>query len=216
MSSSKTPIRTVACVAGLGLVLVQVALAADKQPIKFNASDQAAAKAITIKAADLGAGWKGGAAKPDLTPGTQCAMKVSDLVITGAARSEFQAPGVIIHSDAQVLQSPGMVSADWSRSIGNAQFMSCSTREVMSTTAMKVISFKKVTFAKTAQYGARYRTIAGITKAGSSVRILIDMIFLGQGRSEISLVVSTPYGNRAAIDRVERNLALILAGRVQA
>ena len=45
MRSSKTPIRTVACVVGLGLMFVQAALAADKQPIRFNAADQAAAKA---------------------------------------------------------------------------------------------------------------------------------------------------------------------------
>ena len=54
MRSSKTPIRTVACVIGLGLVLVQAAFAGEKQPIRFNAADQAAAKAVTLKAADLG------------------------------------------------------------------------------------------------------------------------------------------------------------------
>ena len=46
MRSSKTQIRTVACVVGLGLMFVQAAIAADKQPIKFNAADQAAAKAV--------------------------------------------------------------------------------------------------------------------------------------------------------------------------
>jgi len=34
MRSSKTPIRAVACVAGLGLVLVQTALAVEKQPVR--------------------------------------------------------------------------------------------------------------------------------------------------------------------------------------
>ena len=90
MRSSKTPIRTVACVIGLGLVFVQAAFAADKQPIRFNAADQAAAKAVTLKAADLGPAWKGGARKPDLTSDDDCSFKRSDLVLTGAAKSEFK------------------------------------------------------------------------------------------------------------------------------
>ena len=53
MRSSKTPIRAVACVVGLGLVLAQAALAADAQPISFNASDQAAAKAVMLRADSL-------------------------------------------------------------------------------------------------------------------------------------------------------------------
>ena len=61
MTSSKTSIRRVACVVGLGLVLVQAALAADTRQIRFNTVDQAAAKAVTLKAGDLGPGWKGGA-----------------------------------------------------------------------------------------------------------------------------------------------------------
>ena len=97
MRSSKTPIRTVACVVGLGLMFVQAALAADKQPIRFNAADQAAAKAVTLKAADLGPGWKGGPKKPDLSQDDKCMTKVSDLVITGAASSKFQGPGRLCH-----------------------------------------------------------------------------------------------------------------------
>jgi hypothetical protein len=38
MRSSKTPTRTVACVAGLGLVLVQAALAVEKPPIRLSAA----------------------------------------------------------------------------------------------------------------------------------------------------------------------------------
>jgi hypothetical protein len=110
MRSSKTPIRTVACVIRLGLVLVQAAFAGEKQPIKFNA-DQAAESSDTENS-DLGPGWKGGAAKPQLSQ-TIRAMKRSDLVLTGAARSEFKTQGATITSESNILQSPTMVSADW-------------------------------------------------------------------------------------------------------
>ncbi len=152
MRSSKTPIRTVACVVGLGLMFVQAALAADKQPIRFNAADQAAAKAVTLKAADLGPGWKGGPKKPDLSQDDKCATKVSDLVITGAASSKFQGPGVSVTTESEVLQSPSMVAADWRRSVGNAGVMACIRSEVMKTdeAGVTMVSFKRVAFPKLA------------------------------------------------------------------
>jgi hypothetical protein len=218
MRSSKTPIRTVACVIGLGLVLVQAAFAGENQPIKFNASDQAAAKALTLKMGDLGAGWKGGATKPQLNPDNPCTMKRSDLVLTGAARSEFKTQGATITSESNILQSPTMVSADWQRTVENATFMACTRGVYMKSTEanVKVVSFTKLAFPKVTRYTARYRLLADYGAAGETVRVLVDMIFLGQGRSEISLIVSTPYADRAAADGAERRLAQILVKRIAA
>ena len=41
----------------------------NRQKIRFNAADQAAARAAVLRRSDLGSGadWKGGAKKPDLT-----------------------------------------------------------------------------------------------------------------------------------------------------
>lgn len=216
MRSSKTPIRTVACVVGLGLMFVQAALAAEKQPIRFNASDQAAAKAMTVKTADLGRGWKGGATKPDLTADDRCGMKRSDLVLTGAARSEFTTPGALISSESNVLQSPGMVTNEWRRSVGNAIFMACAGRLVTESTDMKVVSFKKLPFPKLTTYAVRYRMVADYGKQGSSTRILVDIIYLGQGRSEVALSVTTSYADRAATDSAERRLAQLIVRRMTA
>jgi hypothetical protein len=218
MRSSKTPIRAVACVAGLGLVFVQAALAVEKQPIRFNAADQAAAKAITLKAADLGAGWKGGAKKPELNPDNPCTMKRSDLVLTGAASSEFKTPGAAISSESNVLQSPAMVTADWKRTVENATFMACTRSVYMKSDEanVRVVSFTKLAFPKLTRYTARYRVVADYGASGETVRVLVDLIFLGQGRSEISLVVSTPYADRAAADGAERRLAQILVRRIAA
>jgi hypothetical protein len=218
MSSSPTSIRTVACVAALGLVFVQAALGVEKQPVRYNAADQAAAKAVTVKAADLGPGWKGGAKKPDLTPDADCPTKRSDLVLTGAAKSEFKAQGAMISSESNVLQTPGMVAAEWRRSFGSSTYTACARKVVANTgeANVKFVSFKKVAFPKLAQFSTRYRMIADYGEAGSTVRVLVDVVILGQGRTEISLIVSTPYADRAAADVVERRLAQVLLGRVTA
>ena len=44
--------------------------------------------------------------------------------------------------------------------------------------------------------------------------MLIDMIQLGQGRTEISIVLSARYGDRAAAEIAERRLAQIVVGRI--
>ena len=215
MNSSKTMSR--GAVAVLTLVLVQAALAAETQPIRFNAADQAAAKAVTVKMSDLGAGWKGGATKPDLTSDVNCATKRSDLVLTGAAKSEFKSSGLLISSESEVLQSPAMVATEWRRTVGNAAFMACISREfVKSDASVKVVSFTKLAFPKLTQMAARYRLVADYGTAASSVRVVVDMILLGQGRTELSLIVSAPYADRAAVDLAERRLAQILVSRIRA
>jgi hypothetical protein len=218
MRSSSNSRRVVACVIGLGLVFVQAALAADKQPIKFNAADQAAAKSVTVKAADLSAVWKGGAKKPDLTPDDDCSYKRSDLVLTGAAKSEFKMQGASITSESNVLQSPAMVAAEWRRSFGNSSYMACARKVVMDTddANVKFVSFKKIVFPKLAQYSTRYRMVADYGDAGSSVRVLVDIIMLGRGRTEISLILTVPYADRAAADAAERQLATLLVSRIGA
>ena len=218
MRSSKTPIRTVACVVGLGLMFVQAALAADKQPIRFNAADQAAAKAVTLKAADLGPGWKGGPKKPDLSQDDKCVTKVSDLVITGAASSKFQGPGVSVTTESEVLQSPSMVASDWQRSVGNAGVMACIRSELMKSdeAGVTMVSFKRVAFPTLAHYAARFRTVLDYDQSGSPVRAVIDMVVIGKGRTEITPVLTTRYADRAQADIAEQALAKLLVRRVAA
>lgn len=203
-------------VAALSLVIVQAAFAAETQPVKLNPADQAAAKAITLRMSDVGTGWKGGATKPDLTSDDACVSKRSDLLITGAAESKFQTEGALVTSESQVLRSAAMVSADWQRTIGNPTFMACARSAIMKTSGAKFVSFTKLAFPGMTRYAARYRVVLDYGSAGSAALVLIDMIFLGQRRSEITLTVSAPYAVRAQADAAERRLAKILVSRMAA
>ena len=207
-------------IAVLALIVVPVALAVEKQPRRYNAADQAAAKAATLKLSDFtpGAGWKGGAVPPDVTPDNPCASKISDLVITGDARSEFKAAtaGLRISSETVVLESAAMVAADWQRTVGNAAFMAC-TRQAYSKpeAGVTTISFKKLAFPKLTRYTARYRLLAEVRASQSPVRVLVDIILLGQSRGETTLIFTAPYVARAAVDAAELRLARTLVGRIR-
>src|ERR1043166_382511 len=90
----------------LAAVVVPMAAASglDRPQVHINATDQAAAKFALVRKADLGSGWTGGPKKPDLSSTMSCpgyAPKQSDLVVTGAAETDFQRPGVPARSTRQ-------------------------------------------------------------------------------------------------------------------
>lgn len=204
-----------AAAAAAALVVVHAALAADS-PVRLTAADQAAAKAATLKLGDLGAGWKGGAVKPDLSPDESCPAKRSDLVLTGAAKTEFTGQGAMVMSEANVLRTAAMVAADWQRTVGNPTYMACVRREAAKSPVWKLVSFAKLPFPKVAPLAVRYRMVVDYKTAASPVRAVLDVIFIGRGRTEISLLVSAQYAERAEVDAAGRRLAQLLVSRAKA
>src|SRR5205823_8559500 len=133
------------------------------EQIRFNAADQAAARAVVIRRADLGSsGWQGGRVKPDLSGGPTVPNyhpKVSDLVITGAAKADFRRSGFEFASQVQVLQTRRMGALDWRRSVLAPGVVSCLRRTLangLGSTA-KVNSFAKLPFPHLSTYFALSR-----------------------------------------------------------
>ena len=208
--------RVAGALAALALVLVPAAVAAERYQIKFNAADQAAAKAITLQRSDLGAGWSGGPGKPDLTPDEDCPTKKADLVVTGAAKSQFQSEGVLVSSESNVLRTAAMARTDLQRTAGSASWWACGKRAIAAEKGMKLVSFGRAAFPKLGQYSARYRIVIDYGTAGSSVRLVMDIVVVAKGRSEVALVLTAPYVSRAAVDAAGRRLAGLLVGRIRA
>ena len=111
---------------------------------------------------------------PTSHPTRDCSFKRSDLVLTGAAKSEFklEAAGASITSESNILQTRAMVGAEWRRSVGNSSYMACARKVVMNADDPKVkfVSFKKIAFPKLAQYSTRYRMVADYGDAGNAVQ----------------------------------------------
>ena len=191
-----------------------------KEQISFNAADQAAARAVVIRRADLGSGWVGGPAKPDLSAGPSCPNyhpKVSDLVITGAAASDFRRTGADFANEVEVLRKAGMVSLDWRRSIV-PEAVPCLRRTIGSGLGpnAKVVSFKKLPFPKLATYNALFRGVISVQAQGKTVRVLTDLVLVGRSRTELTLTVVGPASAKSAISAAERRLARVLITRARA
>jgi hypothetical protein len=195
---------------------------ADHNQIKLTAKDQAAAKRIVLRAADLGGSWLGGYVKPDLNDALVCANyhpKQSDLVVTGAAESKFSVTGAQLDSIAQVFQTPAMVETDWKRSVLNPQLASClkTTLAGNLSSTQKLVSLGRVAFPDGhGIHGREYRLVIQETSSGTPVLGLLDLVVFSRGRSELSLTTVGAYSERTSITHVERVLAGIMLTRATA
>jgi hypothetical protein len=193
-----------------------------KEQIRFNAADQAAARAVVIRRADLGSsGWVGGHTKPDLSAGPSCPNyhpKVSDLVLTGAARTTFQRSGFEFDSQSGVLKTRRMVALDWRRSVLAPAVAPCLRRTIgkgLGSNA-KVVSFGKLPFPHLSTYAALFRGIISVQAQGKTVRILTDLVLVGRSRTELTLTIVGPATVKSAISAAERRLARGLITRARA
>jgi hypothetical protein len=194
-----------------------------REKIRFNAADQAAARAAVIRRADLGSasGWKGGATKPDLSPPPTCPNyhpKQSDLVLTGVAETDWTRGGVDFDSEAQVLRTARMVQLDWQRSIQVPGVVPCLRRQLVKAFGSKatVVSFKRIAFPHIARYAAAFLLLADVRSQGKKVRVMVEPIVAGRGRTEITLTASALASARSSVSAAALRLARILVARARA
>jgi len=203
-------------------VLAASAAASDpgKQKIELNAADQAAARTVVLRGSDLGAGWTGGRIKPDLTSQVSCPSyhpKVSDLVVTGAAESQFRGTGIVVANEVEIFRTAAMVERDWRRSIVPAAVpcLRATLTKGLGGQA-KVLSFRRISFPLVTRHTAAFRGIVAVSALGQTVRVLIDVVLMGKGRTEISLDATAPALTARAVSLAERRLARTLAARAHA
>ena len=203
----------------VGVLALAAAGAAQANQIRLNKADQARARAAVVRRADLGArGWRGGAKKPDLTPGSGCIgyhPKDTDLVTTGAAQTEWTNGALTFTSEVLLLETATMVGADWHRSVRPAALVCLKqllARELG--TQARIVSAARTGFSPVARYTANFRIVFDVSAGGRRVRILVDVLLVGKGRAEMTLTTIAPYAARAAVHAAELRLARLVAKRL--
>lgn len=212
-----------AAAAGAALVLAGAATA-EKPVVRYSAADQALAKAVVLKRADLGAGWKGGAKRPQIEdPAEDCPgwnPKQADLVVTGAAKSEFEqrASALSVTTSVYLLETAEMVRLDWRRTVSTAAALRCIREglERESDRTTQFVSAKRTPFPKLGATTTRIRTIVNYVSGKTKVPVMVDLVAIAKGRTELSLTVGAPLAARGAVERFEVELARLLLGRVRA
>jgi hypothetical protein len=206
-------------VAALAVALVAVADTGKGERRQFNAADQAAARSATLRRTDLGQGaWQGGAVKPDLAPPPSCPgypVDLSRFVLTGAAETRWTQAPFVIDSQAQVLQTAQMVRQEWRIQVQAAGAIPCLRTQLAKEFAAQgaqVVSFKRVPFPQVAPYSTEFRVGA----SAQGVRVVVEVVLVGRGRTEATLTVLGPAAQQSAALAAAVRYARIVAGRIKA
>jgi hypothetical protein len=209
--------------ASIATVLVAAGVAwassPSKEKIAYTRAGQAKAKAEVLRKTDLGAGWRGGSRKPDVSSTLPCSYKPKqdDLVLIGAAESDWREQALEIDSEAQVLRTADMVRRDWRRTILAPQVVPCLRHgfEKSLGSTGKLVSFGRTSFPHVARLTQGFRAVIKVQSGSSSVPVEIDVLALGAGRNEITLTLTGLVEVRKDLQRAELRLAQRLATRMR-
>jgi hypothetical protein len=208
------------------VLLVALALAptaaGDREKVHIVPADQALAKNALVRLADLGNpnGWSGGPTKPTPPSSFTCGSytaKQSDLVLTGSAASRWMHSGLQIDSESQVLRTARMVNLDWRRTITFPGVTDCLRWMFASGLAkgQRLVAFGPFAFPKVARLTAAFRGLVAVGTGRSAVRILVDLVVVGAGRVELTLITTAPYTARDVVASAEARLAQVMLARAQ-
>ncbi len=218
--------RILGALLALCIAVPAVALAADTDPKKkFNAADQAKARSMLLKRADLAAGWKKVPAAPEsdlVCPGFN--PDESDLTLTGEGESDFEHPQAVLFvgSGSEVFATKDDAVKSWTRSDKPATarclgyfFKQGQTNK---STKVRIVSAGRMAFPKLAPRTAAFKIVARltITNAGetATIPVTLHLLAFGQGRGDTSMV-SIARGTGVPMTEL-RALGKLLAARLAA
>jgi hypothetical protein len=188
--------------------------------VRTTPAGQAAARAVVLRASDVGSGWKGGPVKPDLSVDPPCANfhpRYSDLVVTGAAATHYLQPGLAVRSDVAILRTPKMVALDWRRTYGTARYIACARtnlRKLQSKTT-HVVALRRLSFPHIATYSSAYRATLDVKTKAGTVPVAVDILAFGSGRTEVVMTTTMPLASVPTLAQNELVLARMLASRIR-
>jgi hypothetical protein len=241
LDTIQAAVRSASVLLVLGLLPLAAASASasdlNREQIRFNAADQAAARAATVRRSDLrpAGHWVGGMVKPNLTSTSspRCAnyhpnvshfvlIDVSRPVRTGVAGSDwtrFPYGADLERSvsvQTEVLQTAQMVRREWRLQIDMPGFVPCLRRFFARwyvAVGGRLNSFQRVSFPRLVPHAAAYRIVGTIGPLEPDVT---EFALLGKSRTEIDLSVFGPSSARTWVATQTVRLARILARRIRA
>ena len=204
--------RSVVLVVVLALVAAGSALAARGDPQKrITAADQARAKAMLIRKADLGLAFRAMPSNPDQGDSYCQALDESDLTLTGDAESpDFQGGTTFVSAEAEIYESVADANTPWRRGTspaGETCIRSLFKRE-FAKSGVRFLSFRRLQFPHVIQKTIAYRLVS----SAQGVRIFFVVIVRQQGRAQVSIAIGS--GLILAPKDEEVRLARLTARRI--
>ena len=197
-----------------------LAATGEKKQIHFTKADQVRARRAVAQQSDLGSGaWTGGFRKPDLSAAPTCANfhpKQSDLVLTGAAESEWEDQGLRIETEALVLKTHAMMVADWKRTVLAPAAIPCLRTHLIKElggAGVTFVSFRRVIFAPVATRSQAYVLLVDVKTGTGKVRVAVQVVLIARNRTELTLVSTAPNVAQKIVAQADAQLARAMVSR---
>jgi hypothetical protein len=213
--------RLIATIAFAGLV-TGVALAANPHdPQKrFTAADQAYARSLVLKRADLpGTGWKGEKSTDDSSTCKSFNPDESKLVETGEQESlEFTRSGGFVTSMAAVFRTKKDAETSWNLEV-KPQVLNCLAEGLAQTSTggatVKIASRGKLAFPHLAPRTAAFYVRLAFNVQGIKFAADLHFVCLGSGRANLAMMTLSPGKPLTPLPAgLDRKLAAKLASRL--
>jgi hypothetical protein len=209
--------RLLLVVAVLALMTAGSAVADHLDPKKrITPADQARARAMLLKPADLPAGFRAsppGAGEPHV----DCAPSVgeADLTLTGDAEGlQFVRGPVSVNSASQVYESAADAAASWRRgtSAAGTKCLTDLLRREFAKAGIRLVSFRKIAFPRVSERTVAYRISLSLTTPQGDVPVYADVVVLGRGRALAQVFVGAALAVPSRAE--ELRLVRLVAGRM--
>jgi hypothetical protein len=176
----------------LALVVCGAALAARGDPQqRITPADQARAKSMLLRPGDFSIAYTSRPNPSGSGSDFYCsALDESDLTVTGKVDSpSFTTTGEFVTSTASVYESRSDSNASWSRgtSAAGVECLRVGVRNGLQGAAVRLLSFKKLSFPKRGQRSIAYRAVA--TQQG--IRVYIDLVAMQVSRAQAAVIYSS-------------------------
>jgi hypothetical protein len=198
---------------------VAAAAGGEREQIQLTTGDQAAAKRAVAARADLGSGnWAGGLRKPDLSSTPACANfhpKQADLVLTGKAKSAWTDQGLELQTEATILKTREMVTADWRRTVLAHGAQSCLRTRLFKQlgAGLTFVSFRRVIFAPVATNAQAFLMLVDVKTNTGKVRVAVEFVAIAQGRTELTIVSIVQNAVQKVVGQIDAQIARALVAR---
>ena len=182
---------------------------------RIRPADQARARAMLLKKADLGPAYRADLASSPNTEVDCAGLDESDLTVTGEAESPTFTLGLAFFASAtQVYESRADADASWTRGTGPAgtRCIRETLRREFAKQGLRLQSLRKIAFPRVSQRTAAYRVALLASVQGQDVPIYVDLVILMHSRAQAALYFGSGLATTARAE--ELRLVRLVAGRM--
>jgi hypothetical protein len=111
-----------------------------------------------------------------------------------------------------------MVRLDWQRTVLAPQMVPCLRTALSKPLGAlgRLVSFRRIDFPAVATYARAYRVVVDVKTSTATVPLMVDLVLVGRGSTEITLTTSAPLANQPVVSAAEIRLAKLLLSRTRA